>query len=94
MCDWCNAGTNCTKFWLCHLRTKSRSRKTDESKTPHRVNPDEARVHLERGMAVEDYSGSKHTHTCIIASGYSSVWSVRNMKVAYEGNLVSMLDSE
>ena len=73
VCDRCNSGTNCTKCCPCQTRTRGRPRKSDESETPHRINPErEARVHISArgtdvsaGMAVEDCSGptcSTHTY--------------------------------
>ena len=56
-------------------RTRGRPRKSDESETPHRINPErEARVHISAhgsevhisaGMAVEDCTCTCSTHTPI-----------------------------
>ena len=60
VCDRCDAGTNCTKCCPCQPRTRGHPRKSDESETPYRINPErEARVHsadVSVGMAVEDCS--------------------------------------
>ena len=66
VCDCCDAGTNCTKCCPCQPRTRGRPRKSDESETPYRINPErEARVHsadVSVGMAVEDCSTHTYRH--------------------------------
>ena len=81
VCDR-DAGTNCTKCCPCQPRTRGCPRKSDESETPHRINPErEARVHIfargtdvSAGMAVEDCSGPTcSTHTYRHASSQAHI---------------------
>ena len=102
----CDAGTNCTKCCPCQPRTRGRPRKSDESETPYRINPErEARVHsadVSVGMAVEDCSEPLHVaHTPIAmrhrkhtSLRYWSAWAARIMIVAYEDSCMSMLGSK
>ena len=78
VCDRCNAGKICTKCCPCQPRTRGRSRKSDESETPYRINPErEARVHsadVSVGMAVEDCSEPTcSTHTYRHASSQAHI---------------------
>ena len=81
--DRCDAGTNCTKCCPCQPQTRGRPRKSDESETPYRINPErEARVHSARGtdvsvgMAVEDCSGptcSSHTYRHVSSQAHIEI---------------------
>ena len=78
VCDRCDAGTNCTKCCPCQPRTRGRPRKSDESETPYRINPErEARVHsadVSVGKAVEDCSEPTcSTHTYCHASSQAHI---------------------